>query len=145
VLGLVLVYAVTIVYGILVQTFHLSLETNAQALTQEAHTMPFTVVGALLGAVIIAPFCEEIFFRGFLFAGLLRGMSLVPAVVVATALFTLAHADIGSAVPLFAIGLMLAVIRWRTGSVWPGMALHILNNSLAAVAVILSISSLALR
>jgi membrane protease YdiL (CAAX protease family) len=144
-LGLVLVYAATIVYGILVQTFHLALQTNAQTLTQEAKTMPFTVMGALIGAVVIAPICEEIFFRGFLFAGLLRGMTVVPAVLLTTLLFTLAHADIGSAVPLFAIGLMLAVIRWRTGSVWPGMALHMLNNALAAVAVIVTISSLPLR
>jgi membrane protease YdiL (CAAX protease family) len=144
-LGLFLVYVVTFIYGILIQAFHLPLQTNAQTLTQEARTMPFTVVGALIGAVIIAPFCEEIFFRGFLFGGLLRGMNVVLAMLLATALFTLVHGDVGSAIPLFAIGLMLAVIRWRTGSVWPGMGLHMLNNALAAIAVIASISSLPLR
>lgn len=145
VLGLFLVYLVTFIYGLLVEVLHLPLQTNAQTLIQEAQTMPFTVLGALIGAVIIAPFCEEIFFRGFLFAGLLRGMNVVFAVLLATILFTLVHGDVGSAIPLFAIGLMLAVTRWRTGSVWPGMALHMLNNALAAVAVIVSFSSLPLR
>ena len=144
-LGIIVVLAVTIGYGLLVQLFHLPLQTNAETLTQEAKTMPFTVVGALIGAVFIAPFCEEIFFRGFLFGGLLRGMNVVWATLVATVLFTLVHGDIGSAVPLFAIGLMLAVIRWRTGSVWPGMGLHMLNNAIAAVAVVASIASLVPR
>jgi membrane protease YdiL (CAAX protease family) len=144
-LGIFLVYVVTFIYGLLVQILHLPLETNAQTLTQEAQTMPFTVVGALIGAVIIAPFCEEIFFRGFLFGGLLRGMNVVFAMLLATIVFTLVHGDIGSAIPLFAIGLMLAVIRWRTGSVWPGMALHMLNNALAAIVVVASISSLPVR
>jgi uncharacterized protein len=144
-LGLIVVIAVTIGYGLLVQVFHLPLQTNAETLTNEAKTMPFTVLGALIGAVFIAPFCEEIFFRGFVFAGLLRGTNVVWATLVATVLFTLVHGDIGSAVPLFVIGLMLAVIRWRTGSVWPGIGLHMLNNAIAAVAVIVTIAGVAPR
>jgi membrane protease YdiL (CAAX protease family) len=137
--GLIVVYAVTIIYGALIQTFHWSLQTNGDALVKEAQTMPFTVIGALIGAVFIAPICEEIFFRGFLFAGLLRGMTVLWATLISTALFTVVHWDKGSAVPLFAIGLMLAVIRWRTGSIWPGMALHILNNAIASVLVVATI------
>ena len=136
VFGLLVVYVVTIGYGLLVQAFRLPLQTNGATLMQEAETMPFTVLGALVGAVFIAPFCEEIFFRGFLFGGLLRGMSVVWATLVSAVIFTCVHGDVGSAVPLFAIGVMLAVIRWRTGSVWPGMALHMLNNAIAAVLVL---------
>jgi membrane protease YdiL (CAAX protease family) len=143
--GLIVVYAVTIIYGALIQTFHWSLQTNGDALVQEARTMPFTVIGALIGAVVIAPFCEEIFFRGFLFAGLLRGMTVLWATLVSTALFTIVHWDKGSAIPLFAIGLMLAVIRWRTGSIWPGMALHMLNNAVASVLVVATILGAAPR
>jgi uncharacterized protein len=143
--GLIVVYVVTIIYGILIQTFHWSLQTNGDALVQEAKTMPFTVIGALIGAVFIAPFCEEIFFRGFLFAGLLRGMPVFWATLLSTALFTIVHWDKGSAVPLFAIGLMLAVIRWRTGSIWPGMALHMLNNAIASVLVVATILEVAPR
>jgi uncharacterized protein len=140
--GIIVVFAVTIGYGLVVTAFHLPLQTNAETLTKEAKTMPFTVLGALVGAVFIAPFCEEIFFRGFLFGGLLRGMNVVWATLVTTVLFTLVHGDIGSAVPLFAIGLILAVIRWRTGSIWPGIGLHMLNNAFAAVAVVATIGSI---
>ena len=141
ILGLLVVYAVTILYSAVVQKLQLPLQTNGVTLMQEAQTMPFTVSGALIGAVFIAPVCEEIFFRGFFFAGLLRGMSVIWAALLSTVVFTIVHGDIGSAVPLFAIGLMLAVIRWRSGSIWPCIALHMLNNAIAAVVVFAAVFS----
>ncbi|MFL5707338.1 MAG: type II CAAX prenyl endopeptidase Rce1 family protein [Ktedonobacteraceae bacterium] len=35
------------------------------------------------------------------------------------------------------IGLALAFLRWRTNSIWPGILLHMLNNSLGAFTIIL--------
>ncbi|HEX6799345.1 MAG TPA: CPBP family intramembrane glutamic endopeptidase, partial [Ktedonobacterales bacterium] len=93
----------------------------------------------LIGAVFVAPFCEEIFFRGYLFAGLLRGVHVWLAALIATALFTLVHGDLGSAVLLFAIGLILAGMRYRLGSIWPGMVLHALNNGIAAIFILATI------
>jgi membrane protease YdiL (CAAX protease family) len=102
--------------------------------------------GALVAAgvfvCVLAPILEEFFFRGFLF-GALRQLPLrlgatdmgppVAAVLVGI-LFGLAHA--GSAAlqylpPLAFFGVILCLLRWRTGSLYPGMALHSINNSLA--------------
>lgn len=128
-----------ILYGFIVQQLHLPLQTNADRLTQQAHYMPFTILFTLLAAVVVAPICEEVFFRGYLFGGLLRGMSAWLAILVSALLFTVVHTDIGSAVPLLVIGLILPVLRWRTGSLWPGFALHTANNLIAALAVLLFI------
>ena len=135
-LGIVTVYAASAAYAAAVQAFNLNLQTNATALQLRAQTAPVTVLCTLLGAVLIAPFCEETFFRGFMFAGLLRGMPAFFAALLAALLFGIAHGDVGSFVPLFVIGLVLAFVRWRTGSIWPGMALHGLNNAVAAVVVL---------
>jgi membrane protease YdiL (CAAX protease family) len=51
-------------------------------------------------------------------------------------LFTASHGDVGSAAPILVLGLLLALVRWRTGSIWPGMALHMANNLLAAAVII---------
>lgn len=128
--------ALELLYGFIVQQFHLPLQTNADRLTQQAHYMPFTILFTLLAAVVVAPICEEIFFRGYLFGGLLRGMNVWLATLVSALLFTVVHTDIGSAVPLLVIGLILPVLRWRTGSLWPGIALHTANNLIAALAVL---------
>ena len=134
--GLVVSLIVAVLYDLIVQQFHLGLRTNAQTLQDQVRATPFTVISILIGAVVVAPFCEEIFFRGFLFPGLLRGMRLWPAVILSAALFTLAHGDLGSAAPLFVLGMLLPLLRWRTGSIWPGIALHIANNALASALII---------
>ena len=123
-------------YALFVQLFHLQLQTNVEAITREATYAPLTVAGTLAGAVLVAPFCEEIFFRGYLFAGLLSKMPVWVATIVSALLFTLVHGDIGSAIPLLAIGLILSVLRWKTGSLWPGIALHAFNNALATLTLL---------
>jgi membrane protease YdiL (CAAX protease family) len=38
---------------------------------------------------------------------------------------------------LLIIGLALAIIRWRTASIWPAMFLHMLNNGIGAASILL--------
>jgi membrane protease YdiL (CAAX protease family) len=126
----------SVLYSWVVTTLHLPLQTNTDALLTQGRSQPFTTLGLLAAAALVAPICEEIFFRGFAFAGLLKGMSLLPAVLLSSAVFAVAHADLGSLVPLFIIGLVLAWARWRTDSLWPGVIIHMANNTLAAVTII---------
>jgi membrane protease YdiL (CAAX protease family) len=137
--GLAASLVATFAYGVLVQILHLSLQTNGDALLQEAKYAPLTVLGALLAAVFFAPICEEIFFRGFLFGGLLRGMTIWPAVALSALLFAVAHGEVGSFVPLLVFGLVLAIARFKLGSIWPGMTMHILNNALTSVVIVVAI------
>ncbi|MGH2518011.1 MAG: CPBP family glutamic-type intramembrane protease [Ktedonobacterales bacterium] len=134
--GLAVVYAASYVYSAISARFSLGIRTNVDTLNQLGQHAPLTVIGTLIGAVFIAPFCEEIFFRGFAFAGLLHRMPVWTAVLLSALLFGAAHGDAGSFALLFVIGLVLAVVRWRTGSIWPGMALHMANNAVAAVYVL---------
>lgn len=139
VLGMMAVYALGLVYSLIIEIFHLGLQTNAQTLQQTAQHAPITTTCTLIGAVFIAPFCEETFFRGYLFAGLLRGVNVWLAALIAAVLFTLVHGDLGSAILLFAIGLILAGMRYWLGSIWPGMVLHALNNGIAAIFILATI------
>jgi membrane protease YdiL (CAAX protease family) len=125
------------IYQYLITTFHLNLQTNDQVLLAESKRAPLTTYATLLVAVFIAPFCEEIFFRGFVFPGLRNGMAVGWAIVFSALLFGVAHADPGSFVVLFIIGIALAFLRWRTKSIWPGMILHMLNNGIGALVIIL--------
>lgn len=121
----------------LLDTLHIELQTNDQYLLGLSKNAPLSTYATLLAAVFVAPFCEEIFFRGFVFPGLLRGMPLGWAIVVSALLFALAHADPGSFAVLFIIGLALAFLRWRTRSIWPAIALHMLNNATGALMIFL--------
>ncbi len=130
--GLVVIVAVNALYAWLITLFHWNLRVNSDVLVQQAHTMPLTTLGYLVAAVLIAPVCEEIFFRGFLFGGLPQGIGLWPAALLSAALLGLAHGDLGSLPVLLVIGLVLALVRWRFGSLLPSIVLHAGNNALAA-------------
>jgi membrane protease YdiL (CAAX protease family) len=127
---------VVVIYGFSSLYDQLHIHTNADTLRQQALHAPYTTLASLLVAIVVAPLCEETFFRGFLLPGLARAMPAWAAVVTSALVFGVAHADLGSLVPLVVIGLVVGVLRWRTGSLWPGIALHALNNAVAAVYIL---------
>lgn len=82
------------------------------------------------------PITEEIFFRGFIFAGLASRLGIRGAMAGSAVVFSLFHMDPGVLVPIFITGLLLAWLYRRTGSLWPSIAAHAGQNSLALLAAI---------
>jgi membrane protease YdiL (CAAX protease family)/uncharacterized RDD family membrane protein YckC len=95
-------------------------------------------VFAVLSIVVLAPIAEEIFFRGFFFAGLRTRWSLWPSALLSGAIFGLVHAPTGptAAIPLAGLGVGLAWLYNKTGSIYPSMLAHFLNNAIAISVVI---------
>ncbi len=100
------------------------------------------LVGASVFVCVIAPIAEEFFFRGFIFGALRqwriviagRNIGVWFAAIVTGILFGLAHTGSASGqylIPLGFLGFVLCLVRWRTGSLYPCIALHSINNSLA--------------
>ena len=135
---MIVIFGVNTLYSYLITVLHLNVQTNDQLILQQSKIAPLSTYATLFAAVFIAPFCEEVFFRGFVFPGLRHGMSLVWAIIISSLLFGVAHADPGSFPVLFVIGLALAFLRWRTKSIWPCIMLHMLNNGIAALVIVLT-------
>jgi membrane protease YdiL (CAAX protease family) len=85
--------------------------------------------------VIAAPVSEEICFRGMLFGGLRTRLPRLAAALISALIFGALHVLTGiSAVPpLIAFGFVLALLYEQTGSILPGILLHMLNNSVALI------------
>jgi uncharacterized protein len=96
---------------------------------------PFGAIAAGVLIVVAAPFSEEIFFRGFIFGGLRHRLSFPAAGLISAAIFGLFHyTGPGSlaVVPQLAfLGFALSWVYEETGSIYPTMAVHALNNALA--------------
>jgi membrane protease YdiL (CAAX protease family) len=90
----------------------------------------------ILLIVIAASVSEEVCFRGMLFGGLRERMPRIAAALLSAVVFGALHALTGiSAVPpLIAFGFILALLYEKTGSIVPGIILHMLNNSAALLA-----------
>jgi membrane protease YdiL (CAAX protease family) len=91
-----------------------------------------TAVQVLL-IVIAAPIAEETCFRGMLFGGLREKLPRLAAALICGLIFGALHALTGitAVPPLIVFGFLLALLYERTGSIVPGILLHMINNSIA--------------
>ncbi|MGH2926521.1 MAG: CPBP family glutamic-type intramembrane protease [Solirubrobacterales bacterium] len=100
----------------------------------------FGAVAAGLLIVVAAPISEEIFFRGFIFGGLRKRLPFVGAALIAAAIFGLFHytgAGSIAVVPQLAfLGFALCWVYEETGSIYPTMAIHALNNAVAFILLV---------
>lgn len=87
----------------------------------------------ILLIAIAAPVSEEICFRGMLFGGLRERLPRIAAALIAGVVFGALHALTGvtAVPPLIVFGFILSLLYEKTGSVVPGIILHVLNNSVA--------------
>lgn len=93
-----------------------------------------------LAIIIAAPLFEELLFRGFLFQGLRRSaLGGSGAVVLTAAIWALIHQqyDFLGMFSIFAIGILLGLARWRSGSLLLPFAMHVMTNLVATIQLML--------
>ena len=83
---------------------------------------------------VLAPIAEEFLFRGFCFEALRPRFGVLGAAIAVGAVFGAVHATSTPAaliVELGMLGFLLCLLRWRTGSLYPCIGLHALNNAIS--------------
>lgn len=96
---------------------------------------------AFITLVVLAPFAEELLFRGYFFGRLSGKIGKWLAVIVTALVFGSMHLigfddngivlQWGAAADTFAMGLVAGSLRAFTGSIWAGVILHAVKNSIA--------------
>jgi membrane protease YdiL (CAAX protease family)/tetratricopeptide (TPR) repeat protein len=87
---------------------------------------------------VIAPITEEILFRGLLFSALSKWMKPIWVIVVSAAIFGAVHMDAVYFLILFLLGVLLGWARHTSKSIWFSIAIHMFQNGLAYVGLMLS-------
>jgi membrane protease YdiL (CAAX protease family) len=103
-----------------------------EMLFRPLHT-PLGLVALVLVIGIIGPLGEEIFFRGFAYTALRHRFGPALAAVGSAAFFAAVHLNPGALIPIFLMGLLLAALYQRTGTLAAPFALHAANNTFAVI------------
>lgn len=99
---------------------------------------------AFISLVVLPPLGEETLMRGYLYSGLRQVWQFWPALVVTSIFFGVAHLQLGSgtalvwvaAIDTFLLSIILVFLRERTGALYAGMLVHMVNNLIAFFVVI---------
>jgi ABC-2 type transport system permease protein/sodium transport system permease protein len=96
-------------------------------------SIPLPVV--LLAMAVAPGVCEELFFRGFFYGGVRQHFKPIATILITAIAFALFHVVMagGAAperiLPSGLMGLLLGWVRHRSGSVIPGILLHVVHNA----------------
>lgn len=137
-------YGLLILAGILVNVFWPDLTNQKQDIGFKHINNSTENLLAFISLVILPPLGEEILIRGYLYSGLRKVWKFVPALVATSLFFGAAHLQLGSGMPLvwaaaidtFILSVVLVYLREKTGALYAGMVVHMLNNLLAFFVVI---------
>ncbi len=86
---------------------------------------------AFIALVVIAPIAEEIIFRGWLYGKLRAKLAAPMAIFIVSLTFGLAHGQWNVGVNVFAMSIILCLLRETTGTVYCGIIMHMIKNGLA--------------
>lgn len=138
-------YLIYLGVSLLIQAILLALNVELPGYATQESYLPFFgtdalgIIVALIVVGFIAPFIEEILFRGFIFRVFIKTWPYWMGNILSAGLFALIHLQFQTFIPLFILGLLLNYTYQKTGSIWTSIAFHSMNNLLAfAVQVYIS-------
>lgn len=92
-------------------------------------------IAVAVGGALVAPVIEELFFRGYVFSAYLAEKGVRTAYIGSALIFGLVHGQLTLFPGIFAMGLVLAFLFRRSGSIIAPIVAHVLNNSLAFISM----------
>ncbi|WP_341348192.1 type II CAAX endopeptidase family protein [Paenibacillus sp. FSL H3-0469] len=110
--------------------YHFITEINTQADFQTAaQGGPLSMFILLITGAILTPLSEEFVFRGVI-ANALNRYGPWAGIVGSAAIFGVVHGFTVILLDAFMVGVLVAYLFRKTGSIWPGVVVHIVYNSL---------------
>ena len=89
-----------------------------------------SLFSSLLIIAALAAISEELLFRSVIQQALIKLFKNAHIAIIVTAIiFSAFHGDIFGFIPRFILGLMLGYMFWMSGSIFPSMLMHFVNNA----------------
>lgn len=85
---------------------------------------------------IVAPFSEELIFRGIIYAGLKKSFSVPLSMILSSLIFALLHNEIFVFTGLFVFGIFLSYLFEKHKNLWLSISVHFFNNLFTTIIVL---------
>jgi len=87
----------------------------------------------LLHIAIVPAFAEEILFRGYILRAFEKSTGIILAVIFSSLIFAIFHLQLTNLLPLATLGAVMGLLTWLSGSIWPAVLAHFINNGAAVL------------
>ncbi len=130
--GLLIYMLLSVILIMLAQAFlpFVDLE-QAQDVGFNQLTHGYEYILAFLTLVVLAPIAEEVLFRGYLLGKLRAHAPIWVAILITSLLFAIVHGAWNVGIDVFALSIVLCLLRIATKSLWPSILLHMMKNFIA--------------
>ncbi len=123
IIGVIAAYLAVVAYAAIVTGLGIEILIPNE-FPQELAREPLSLMILAVTALAIAPFTEELFFRGFAYQALRKRLSPLRAATVTSGLFGIAHLGLGLIIPIALVGMILVAAFRRTGNLWSSIIIH---------------------
>ncbi|NQT32183.1 MAG: CPBP family intramembrane metalloprotease [Candidatus Omnitrophica bacterium] len=128
------IFIVPVLIGVMLLTFFIAkligyeppVQPIVQVFMEEKTTSVLWL--SVLFAAIFGPIAEEIFFRGFMYSAIKKKFGIFGAMLITSALFSLLHTHIVGFFSIMVLGMLLAYLYEKTGSLVSSITVHIIHN-----------------
>lgn len=87
----------------------------------------------LFHIALVPSLCEEVLFRGYILRAFEKSWGIITGVIISGIIFGMFHLQLGNMLPLATLGILLGLMTWLSGSIWPAVLAHFINNGSAVV------------
>jgi len=137
--GFLVYYAILLAAGVVVSYLSPDLENQQQNLGFTNIQSGTDNLLAFISLVVLPPLGEETLIRGYLYSGLRQTWRFLPALVITSLMFGIAHLEFGSGGPLVwaaaidtaILSIVLCYLREKSGALYAGILVHMMNNLIA--------------
>ena len=128
-----LAWPIIILWSQLIEYFNLEIFKSSNYSEQIFNSLNNNYLLIFFFFCIVAPFCEELIFRGYLFKVIKEKSNIIFAVIINSLIFGAIHLEPSAIVPAAILGIALSVIRIKTNSLLPSITIHTFHNLLALI------------
>lgn len=133
-IGMSVLIGAALVFTLCSVLFLLDIDLSYQGEELEHRQQFFSGIAGALNACIFGPTIEEIGFRDLILGGLLKTRCRPwIAILISALVFASFHGFGAQFVTALLFGILVGWLYWRTGSIIPGIIIHVANNSLTAI------------